>query len=153
MRKTFAVVLMLVVAVAAIPARLYAAVKAGAKQQSGSLTGVAKGANQANLPNYSVQVRNASTGTLVATTVSSQTGTFSIRAQVDNPKGVLRPNQFVRARLIGAIRPHAQAVPQRAVQQGPKSHFLWVVDAEKKARMRPVTVGQWIGDGHFDSPC
>ena len=77
MRKTFALVLMLAVAVAAIPARLYAAVKAGARQQSGSLSGVAQGANNATLPNYSVQVRNASTGQLAGTTLSSQTGTFS----------------------------------------------------------------------------
>ena len=49
-----------------------------------------------------------------------QTGTFLVRASVDNPKGVLRPNQYVRARLHGAIRPNAILVPQRAVQQGAK---------------------------------
>ena len=48
---------------------------------------------------------------------SAQTGTFLIRASVDNPRGVLRPNQFVRARLRGAVRPDAILVPQRAVQQ------------------------------------
>ncbi len=78
MRKTFAVVLMLVVAVAAIPARLLAAVKGGARdQQSGSLNGVAQGANKATLPNYTVQVRHAGTGQIAATTTSTQTGTFS----------------------------------------------------------------------------
>ncbi len=38
---------------------------------------------------------------------NSQTGTFLIRATVDNPDGVLRPNQFVRARVMGAVRPNA----------------------------------------------
>ena len=47
-----------------------------------------------------------------------QTGTFLLRATVDNPEGVLRPNQYVRVRLTGAIRPNAILVPQRAVQQG-----------------------------------
>ena len=47
-----------------------------------------------------------------------QTGTFLIRASVDNPNGVLRPNQYVRTRLLGAIRPNSILVPQRAVQQG-----------------------------------
>lgn len=75
-----------------------------------------------------------------------QTGTFLIRASVDNPKGVLRPNQYVRVRVKGAIRPNAVLVPQRAVQQGPKGHFVWVVDREGKAESRPVTVGEWIGD-------
>ena len=77
---------------------------------------------------------------------SSQTGTFSIRAQVENSKGVLRPNQFVRARLVGAVRPHAQTIPQRAVHQGPKGHFVWVIGADNKAHMRAITVGQWIGE-------
>jgi hypothetical protein len=41
------------------------------------LNGVAQGANKATLPNYTVQVRNASTGTLAGSTVSTQTGTFT----------------------------------------------------------------------------
>ena len=72
-----------------------------------------------------------------------QTGTFLIRASVDNPQGVLRPNQYVRVRLKGAMRPNAILVPQRAVQQGAKGHFVWVVDKDNKAEHRPVTVGDW----------
>jgi membrane fusion protein, multidrug efflux system len=82
---------------------------------------------------------------------NSQTGTFLIRASVDNPKGVLRPNQFVRTRLVGAVRPNAILVPQRAVQQGAKGHFVWVVDKEGKASLRPVVVGDWYGDSWFVS--
>jgi len=75
-----------------------------------------------------------------------QTGTFLIRASVDNPKGILRPNQYVRVRLKGAVRPNAILVPQRAIQQGSKGHFVWVVDREGRAESRPVTVGEWRGD-------
>jgi membrane fusion protein (multidrug efflux system) len=80
---------------------------------------------------------------------NSQTGTFLIRASVDNPKGVLRPNQYVRTRLHGAIRPNAILVPQRAVQQGAKGHFVWVVNKDGKAELRPVVVGDWYGDSWF----
>ena len=80
---------------------------------------------------------------------NSQTGTFLIRASVDNPKGVLRPNQYVRTRLSGAIRPNAILVPQRAVQQGAKGHFVWVVNKDQKAELRPVVVGDWYGDSWF----
>jgi membrane fusion protein (multidrug efflux system) len=80
---------------------------------------------------------------------NSQTGTFLIRASVDNPKGVLRPNQYVRTRLHGAIRPNAILVPQRAVQQGAKGHFVWVVNKDGKAELRPVAVGDWYGDSWF----
>ncbi len=77
---------------------------------------------------------------------NSQTGTFLIRAQVDNPKGLLRPNQYVRVRVKGATRPNAILIPQRAVLQGAKGHFVWVVDKDSKAENRPVTVGDWSGD-------
>ncbi len=80
---------------------------------------------------------------------NSQTGTFLIRASVDNPRGVLRPNQYVRTRLQGAIRPNAILVPQRTVQQGAKGHFVWVVNKESKAELRPVVVGDWHGDNWF----
>lgn len=80
---------------------------------------------------------------------STETGTFLVRAVFDNPKAVLRPGQFVRARVAGAIRPNAILVPQRAVLQGSKSHFLWVVDAESKGRQRVVEVGEWQGDDWF----
>jgi membrane fusion protein, multidrug efflux system len=78
-----------------------------------------------------------------------QTGTFLIRATVANPKGVLRPNQYVRARLKGAVRPNAILVPQRAVQQGAKGHFAWVLNSQGKAEQRPLVVGDWYGDNWF----
>lgn len=78
-----------------------------------------------------------------------QTGTFMLRATFPNPQGVLRPNQFVRARLKGAIRPHAVLVPQSAVQQGAKGPFVWVIDKDGKAENRPVTPGDWYQDEWF----
>jgi membrane fusion protein (multidrug efflux system) len=75
------------------------------------------------------------------------TGTFLLRATVNNPAGVLRPNQYVRVRLKGAIRPNAVVVPQRAVQQSAKGHFVWVVNKDNQAELRPVVVGEWKGEG------
>ena len=75
-----------------------------------------------------------------------QTGTFLVRIAVQNPKGTLRPNQYVRVRIKGATRPNAIVVPQRAVQQGARGHFVWTVDKDGKAQSRPVEVGDWIGD-------
>jgi membrane fusion protein, multidrug efflux system len=80
---------------------------------------------------------------------SSETGTFLVRAVFENPKGTLRPGQFVRARVAGAIRPNAILVPQRAVLQGSKSHFVWVVDENSKAHQRVVETGDWHGDDWF----
>lgn len=78
-----------------------------------------------------------------------ETGTFLIRATLANPEGVLRPNQYVRAQISGAIRPNAILIPQRAVQQSSKGHFVWVIDKDHKAAFRPVVVGDWDGDNWF----
>lgn len=82
---------------------------------------------------------------------NASTGTFLIRGSVANPDGVLRPNQYVRVRVKGAIRPGAILIPQRAVQQGSQGHFVWVVGTDAKAERRPVTVGDWYGDDWFIS--
>src|SRR5216684_3877092 len=46
-----------------------------------------------------------------------------------------------RAQLPGAIM-----VPQRAVLEGPKGKFVYVVNSESKAEPRPVELGDWQGD-------
>jgi membrane fusion protein (multidrug efflux system) len=78
--------------------------------------------------------------------VSGATGTSETRAELPNPKGILRPGQFVRVTLKGAVRPNAVTVPQRAVLEGPQGKFVYVVGAESKAEPRPVQVGDWVGD-------
>jgi len=103
---------------------------------------------------FEVSVKLAD-GTVVAQTgklnfsdvrVSGNTGTTDTRAEIPNPKGVLRPGQFVRVTLRGATRPNAIVVPQRAVLEGPQGKFVYVVSAESKADPRPVQVGDWVGD-------
>ena len=87
--------------------------------------------------------------TFTAPSYDEKTGTFLLRASVANPKGILRPNQYVRARVKGAVRPKAILLPQRAVQQGAKGHFVWVVNRESKAELRPVVVGELNGNDWF----
>lgn len=77
---------------------------------------------------------------------SQETGTFLLRAELPNPKGELRPGQFVRVKVHGFQRPNSIIVPQRAVQEGPRGEYVWVVDTEGKASQRPVGVGDWMGD-------
>jgi membrane fusion protein (multidrug efflux system) len=84
-----------------------------------------------------------------APSFDSQTGTFLVRTELPNPEGALRPGQFVRARMYGAVRPAAVRVPQRAVQQGAKSHYVWVIGNDGKAKQRVVEVGDWYGDDWF----
>ena len=116
-----------------------------------------KEAGRLELPkggNFEVSVKLAD-GTVVAQAgklnfsdvrVSGATGTSDTRAEIPNPKGVLRPGQFVRVTLKGATRPNAITVPQRAVLEGPQGKFVYVLSAESKADPRPVQVGDWTGD-------
>ncbi|MFD1561321.1 efflux RND transporter periplasmic adaptor subunit [Paraburkholderia silviterrae] len=78
--------------------------------------------------------------------LSEETGTYLIRAEVPNPKGSLRPGQFVRIKLLGAQRANAVAVPQVAVQQGPRGAYVWTVDKDDKAQQRAVETGEWNGN-------
>ena len=78
--------------------------------------------------------------------VSPTTGTRERRAEVPNPDGRLRPGEFVRVMLKGAIRPNALTVPQRAVLEGPQGKFVYVVDEKGTAQPHPIEVGDWAGD-------
>jgi len=80
---------------------------------------------------------------------STKTGTFLLRATFGNDKKRLRPGQFVRVLLKGAIQLHAISVPQKSVSQGANGFFLWTVDKDSKAQVRNITVGDWQGDDWF----
>ena len=78
--------------------------------------------------------------------VNPTTGTREMRAELPNPEGRLRPGEFVRVTLKGAVRPSAIAVPQRAVLEGPQGKFVYVVNDKNQAEPRPVQAGAWDGE-------
>ena len=80
------------------------------------------------------------------TRVSGSTGTVEAEAEIANPDGALKPGQFVRVRLLGALRPNAVKVPSRAVLEGPQGKYVYIA-AEGKAAPRPVSVGDQLADG------
>lgn len=85
-------------------------------------------------------------------TLRSETGMLKARFTFPNPEGrsspghsYFYPGQFVRIRLHGYIRTDAVLIPQRAVQHGPKGAFVYVIDAEEKAELRPIHASSWHG--------
>lgn len=78
--------------------------------------------------------------------VDPNTGTIEARAVIPNPLRLLRPGQFARVQLSGAVRPGAIAIPQRAVLEGPNSKIVMTVNAQGVVEPRPVQVGDWSGD-------
>jgi len=79
-------------------------------------------------------------------TFDERTGTFSARAVVENPDDSLKPGMFVTVNILGMQRPDAVVIPRIAVQQTSNGQVVWLVNAEGKTEMRPVVMGEWIGD-------
>ena len=78
--------------------------------------------------------------------INPATGTRESRAEIPNPNGALKPGEFVRVSLQGAVRPNATTVPQRAVLEGPQGKFVYVVSDKSVAEARPVVLAEWAGN-------
>jgi multidrug efflux system membrane fusion protein len=78
-------------------------------------------------------------------TVTPQTGTVLLKTRVDNSKEIIWPGQFVNVRVVLTIEPEAVVVPEIAVQPGQQGSFVYLIDADSKVRMQPVTVSRQIG--------
>jgi multidrug efflux system membrane fusion protein len=59
---------------------------------------------------------------------------------------MLWPGQFVTVVFTLDTIQNAAVVPAVAVQAGQQGQFVYVVTAENKAEMRPVTVGRTFGE-------
>jgi membrane fusion protein (multidrug efflux system) len=74
-----------------------------------------------------------------------------MRAEIANADGALKPGQFVRVALKGAVRNNAIVVPQVAVQDGPQGKFVYLAGKDKDGKdiavVRPVTLGDWVEVG------
>ncbi|BBC72028.1 hemolysin D [Altererythrobacter sp. B11] len=79
-------------------------------------------------------------------TVDQSTGTVTLRARFPNPDGLLLPGMFVTATFEQAVQPSAILVPQPAVQRDfDGSAFVYIVDAENKAKRRKVSAERTQG--------
>lgn len=80
----------------------------------------------------------------VAPTVDSAFGSLTVRATVPNPKGLIKPGQFVTARLMGAPLSGVAKVPQKAVQISETGPYVFVAKGGK-AEIRQVDAQNWDG--------
>ena len=77
--------------------------------------------------------------------VNPQTGSIDVRAEIPNADGSLRPGQFVRVLLGGAMRPDTISVPQRAVIDSPFGKMVFKVTPDNKLAPQPVELDGWSG--------
>lgn len=84
-----------------------------------------------------------STGTLsvIDNQIDTTTATVRMKAVFANADYQLWPGQFVNVRLLVNRIPDAVVIPSEAIQLGPDGSYVYVVGADNKAEMRPVTAG------------
>ncbi len=78
-------------------------------------------------------------------TVDATVGSRQARAEFSNQMQEILPGEFVKVRLRG-LNYNSIAIPHKALMQGAKGSFVFVVDENKTAQIRVVKVGEWIGD-------
>ncbi|KZD01037.1 efflux RND transporter periplasmic adaptor subunit [Oceanibaculum pacificum] len=84
---------------------------------------------------------------LIDNQVDARSGTVRVRAQFDNPQGLLMPGQFVRLRMGEAKADSLLLVSERAIGTDQDKKFVLVVGAEDRVAYREVTLGAATEDG------
>lgn len=78
--------------------------------------------------------------------VDSLTGTVTAKARFANQSDILWPGEYVRVTVELAVQADAIAVPTQAVLAGQDGSYVFVVDANNVAKVRPITVARAVGD-------
>src|SRR6516164_9023443 len=93
------------------------------------------------------------TGTLdaVDNQASTASGTIGLKAIFPNPDRRLWPGMFVNVRVVTQVQDNGLTGPLDAVQQGPQGEYFFVVGADHKVAMQPVSVRETLnGDALID---
>ena len=77
--------------------------------------------------------------------MQDNSGSLIVKAQFDNPDGVLVPGMFARAKLTGDTLKGAILVPERAVQQLLGKSFVMIIGEDGKSKAQNVELGSKIG--------
>jgi multidrug efflux system membrane fusion protein len=78
--------------------------------------------------------------------VQNGSGTVNLRATLSNADHHFWPGQFVDVRLVLTTEKAAVLIPNEAAQISQKGSFVYVVNADDTAELRPVKLGQKQGN-------
>jgi membrane fusion protein, multidrug efflux system len=84
--------------------------------------------------------------TFVDNAVDATTGTIVLKATFENADHKLWPGQFVQVQTRIGIDRAALVVPAAAVQTGQSGSMVYVVSADQRVELRPVTILRSAGD-------
>jgi len=78
--------------------------------------------------------------------IDTTTGTYKLKAQFDNDKGILFPNQFVNIHLLVDTKRNVTIAPSTAIQRGPQGTYVYLAEKNNTVKIRPVTVALSSGN-------
>jgi len=73
--------------------------------------------------------------------IDTATGTIKLKARFANAEELLFPNQFVNVRLRVKTMQDVTLMPSAALQFGATGTFAYVVDADDKVQLTPISIG------------
>ncbi|OON42162.1 hypothetical protein BTJ39_03140 [Izhakiella australiensis] len=78
-------------------------------------------------------------------TVNNETGDVFLRAQVNNPDGVLMPGMYVNLKIEKILKEKGLLVPAQAIQRRGKETFIWSLNKDDVPEIKNVTIGEKVG--------
>lgn len=76
----------------------------------------------------------------IGNSVDPTSGTYEMRATVDNRDGHLVPGQSVTATLRLGVMHDVLALSPDAINQGQNSRYVYVIDSDNTAQLKPISV-------------
>ncbi len=78
--------------------------------------------------------------------IDLSTGTLTLRATVDNPRGELKNGLYVLARIKADYNDNATLVPVSSIGTDQLGKYLYIVDDENKIHYRHIEIGDVVDD-------
>ena len=79
-------------------------------------------------------------------TVTTGSGTISLKATFANPKQTLWPGAYVKTTVAAGVTRNAMLLPPQALLEGPEGRFVYVVDGANKISAKPITLVRVQGE-------
>jgi multidrug efflux system membrane fusion protein len=79
--------------------------------------------------------------TFIDNNVDSTTGTIKLKGTFQNANRKLWPGEYANVTLKLSVQSNALVIPNQAMQTGQDGTYVYVVDADRKADVRPITIG------------
>lgn len=84
----------------------------------------------------------------ISEVIDPETRAVKVRAEVDNAKGMLKPEMFATVRIFTSEREKVLAVPESAVQRDGDKSIVFVTVDERKFEKRVIEIGPRIDGLH-----